>query len=738
MKKTLFIAGLLLTAVLNKSYSQGLQGIVVEKYYSANAADVADATAELAVTPLTVGSTTYRVYVDMAAGYKFSQLYGTPAHNLTISSTANFFNDPNYGVSIDPGTVSVVNIRKNTAMIDSWLTTGGVATSNVGCLKSEDTNGALGNTDGLLANNPGSCYGFPISGSGSLDGFLPSTVTTYLAPNTLGLGSALDVLDQTAGSSITITNGAVAALGGIVGPTTSNMVLIGQFTTSGSLSFALNVQLINTATGEPENYVSSSPGSGELTHPTLVQTVTGSCPSSGNDSPNGATLVSYSPNINYPNCYPINGNTSSSSDSPESSSTGPDTWYRFVAQSSAASITLSSLTMDDVIELYQKVGPNYVLMPGGVENASSGIGDFERLNYTGLTPGTTYYISVGAASGTTGGAFTLCIQNLMPSGCSYSVPVGGFGLCNNYKAIYRGAPAQGVTYDFSFTGIGGGASGTTSVSGTNGLITLSNPSLALRYGGIYNVQVNTNYALQNSAGATENITVNGTVAGNCSNVSISSQPNVEVRVDQRCPSSLLRSNYLVGKPVAGSTYPCGAVSYTYEFTAIDACGGVTGGFPNEFTTTLPNPYLGLGVLTANANTGAWRVRIRPNFSYGNGTYGPAQDIQVANTAASSMVVDNSISNENIKTDVEMITRAAIYPNPSTGDIININLTDVEESSVFVKIINQMGQLIYNNQFVVDGNLNTSINFDSQLASGLYMVEFHIGNNVMTERLIVQK
>lgn len=721
-----------------RAFSQGLQGIVVEKYYSANAADVADATVEGATTPLTVGATTYRVYVDMAAGYKFSQIYGSASHNLTISSTANFFNDPNYGVSVDPGTVSTVNIRKNTAMIDSWLTTGGVASGKAGCMKSEDSDGSLGNTDGLLANNPGSCYGLTISGAGAQDGFLNSTVTTYLAPNTLGLGSSLDVLDQTPGSSITITNGGIAALGGIVGPTGSNMVLIGQFTTSGSLSFTLNVQLINVATGDPENYVASSPVAGELTHPSLTQTVTGTCPSSNNDSPNGATLVNYSTNINFPNCYPINGNTSAGSDSPESAATGPDSWYRFVAQSTAVSITLSSAIVDDVIELYQKVGSNYVLMPGGSENASSGAGDFERLNYTGLTPGTTYYISVGAASGSTGGAFTLCIQNLMPSGCSYAVPVGGFGLCNAYKAVYRGSTSQGVTYDFNFTGIGGGASGTTTLSGTNGLITLSNPTLALRYGGIYNVQVNVNYALQNSAGSTENISVNGTVSGNCSSVTIAAQPAVEVKLAQRCPASLLRSNYLIGTPIAGNSYPCGAVSYSYEFTPIDACGGTTTGLGTVYTTTLPNPYLGLGNLPYQPTTGAWRVRIRPNFSYGDGSFGPAQDILVANTAASSMIPEGEMDNAHSKSGLEMVAKAAIYPNPSNGEMLNINITDVNEEVIDVKIVNQLGQWVYNNQFVVDGSLNTTIHFDQDLASGLYMVEFHIGNYVMTERVIVQE
>jgi hypothetical protein len=270
MKTIKYLFAFCLTLAATGIFAQGLQGIVVEKYYSTDAADAANASANGAVAPLPVGSTVYRVYVDMAAGYKFSQLFGTVSHNLTVNSTAPFYNDPSYGVSVNPGTISLVNIRKNTAMIDSWFTTGGAAASKSGVLKSEDTDGTLGNQQGLLANNAGGCFGLPITGATGQDGLVPSTAATSVAPNSLGLGTALDVLDQTSGTSIVITNGSIAALGGVVGATASNMVLIGQFTTSGQLSFALNVQIVNIGTGVAENYVSSSPAVGELTHPSLT------------------------------------------------------------------------------------------------------------------------------------------------------------------------------------------------------------------------------------------------------------------------------------------------------------------------------------------------------------------------------------------------------------------------------------------------------------------------------------
>ncbi len=272
MKAIKFLLGLGLMVASSSVFSQGLDGIVVEKYYQANAADVANAVAQGAVTPLTTNSVTYRVYVDLAAGYKFNLLFGDASKNLTVSTTTAFFNDPNYGTSLNPTNSAAAggNIRKNTAMIDSWFTTGGAAGSKAGVLKSEDTDGTLANVQGILANNPGGCFGLPINGATGQDGFLPSSASTVITPNALGLGTAIDVLDQINGGSIVINAGSIAALGGVVGATSSNMVLIGQFTTDGQFSFALNIQIQNVSTGASYDYVAGTPGAGQLTHPTLT------------------------------------------------------------------------------------------------------------------------------------------------------------------------------------------------------------------------------------------------------------------------------------------------------------------------------------------------------------------------------------------------------------------------------------------------------------------------------------
>jgi hypothetical protein len=325
----------------------------------------------------------------------------------------------------------------------------------------------------------------------------------------------------------------------------------------------------------------------------------------------------------------------------------------------------------------------------------------------------------------------------MPGACAYTEPAAGFNLCSAFKSIFRGSPSQGVTYAFNFEGVGGGASGTTSVSGTNGLITLSNPTLALRYGGIYDVTVNVSYSLQDSQSASEIITVNGSATGNCNDVNIAAQPSVEVRSSQRCPANLLRSTFLNAVRVSGATSICGATSYTFEFTPVVSCAdGTSAGLATEFSTTSSSPYLQLGVLPNLGNAGAWNVRVRPNFAYGNGVYGPVQRILVSGTAASELAQGEEVSELMDKSE-EAFQTSSIYPNPNAGNMIAVNFTDLTSNQVQVRVLDAMGREIFRSAYGVEGSLNQIITFDQTLAAGLYMVEMTDGTNIVSERMIVK-
>ena len=259
MKKFNLLTKIFVLFLSANSFAQGLEGIIVEKYYIPNAADVAAHTANGPVTTaLTTNSVVYRVYVDMAANYKLTNVWGNTAHPLTINTTTAFFNDGN-GMDVSTG-FTPNSWRANTAALDSYLTMGNVVSGKQGVLKSEDTDGTVGNIQSILANNPGGCYGDPIMGTSGKDGMITGTNNGY---SNLGLPTSLNIFDQTSGGAFVMNAGSLAVLAGVSGPTSTNKVLIGQFTTNGVFTFSLNIQIKNTLTNVSEVYVPSAPTGSE-------------------------------------------------------------------------------------------------------------------------------------------------------------------------------------------------------------------------------------------------------------------------------------------------------------------------------------------------------------------------------------------------------------------------------------------------------------------------------------------
>jgi hypothetical protein len=146
--------------------------------------------------------------------------------------------------------------------------------------------------------------------------------------------------------------------------------------------------------------------------------------------------------------------------------------------------------------------------------------------------------------------------------------------------------------------------------------------------------------------------------------------------------------------------------------------------------------MGLGVLGSLPNAGAWNVRIRPNFGYGEGVFGPAQRILVNNTSASGM-----LNEEEADVDFRVLEEGqtwSVYPNPSNGNAINVQAFDLQADQVSVRVMDAMGRVVYNQVYSVDGYLNTSVVFDQSLSAGIYMVEITDNELVKTERLMIQK
>jgi hypothetical protein len=443
-------------------------------------------------------------------------------------------------------------------------------------------------------------------------------------------------------------------------------------------------------------------------------------------------------NTFYPNCVAIAGTLLNADPSTEAnpanvaSGAGRDTWFQFIAPSSAARIRVVPAGFDALIELRTAAHP---VGQVDVENANNAVGGTEIMNVAGLTAGQTYYIAVRNYNNTAGGTFSICVSPLMPSGCGTAQAVGGLSLCSSFKSIYRGA----TSYTFNFTGTGGAAPtpfATTSAT-SSGIMPLSNASLALRNGGVYNVRVDANYVLPNGVGAMDSpIVIQGTV---CSRT-IAAAPLVEVRSSQRCPVTLNRSALLVGAAVTGGTNACGAISFNYRFTRVTDCTGTTTiGSPFVVSSTGSTPYLSLNIAFPNGiyplpNLGYWRVEIAPVFSYGATAYGPARVIQVNNTALSSMLPETAQLDERAE---DLDATMSVYPNPGNGEHA-IVYAESELPITQWSVFDELGRKVEGYQVTNLNGTQYEFVFNNTLANGLYYIHWLADGELKSARWMVSR
>ena len=248
-KFSLFCLSTLLIGIsLNAQTTKGLEKVIVERYYVANADD-----SNASEGTLPVGSTTWRVYLDMLPGYKFKTAFGSNNHPLSITTKTSFFNNEDRG-STAPD-YSKTNAAKNTVLLDSWLSAGAACAGNFGILKSEDNGVAtIVNAQGVL-KNADPLAGIPLTTQDELIAGKPGQC------GFIGLEKAIGVFDATSqsGNSFLITDGAWYCFDGAMGPDSAkNKVLIAQLTSDGELSFKLNVSLSSPA-GKAEYYVAEKP-----------------------------------------------------------------------------------------------------------------------------------------------------------------------------------------------------------------------------------------------------------------------------------------------------------------------------------------------------------------------------------------------------------------------------------------------------------------------------------------------
>jgi hypothetical protein len=305
MRYLLFI--FLISMVQFAGFSQ-LEKVIVEKYY---VSDLNDATDTLG-GGLPVGSTTYRIYVDLAPGSVLKKIYGDANHAFSIQSTAPFFNHESDGQTFAKDYVKN-RYLEGTVALDSWLTLGQTTKTQagktyVGVLKNQDVDGSfIGgvNNDGgseliptgLLVNNDVSA-GIPLIQADGMDTMatIPTSwshfgLLDFVTGNDSTIFGSLSVNNEFISNNFYLSNSGTKGL-----ILDSNQILIAQLTTLGELSFQLNIEVDAFVNGSLETitYVSSNDTllPSEVFNPYLIYPTTCGCnnPNYLEFDPNAACL----------------------------------------------------------------------------------------------------------------------------------------------------------------------------------------------------------------------------------------------------------------------------------------------------------------------------------------------------------------------------------------------------------------------------------------------------------------
>jgi hypothetical protein len=97
-----------------------------------------------------------------------------------------------------------------------------------------------------------------------------------------------------------------------------------------------------------------------------------------------------------------------------------------------------------------------------------------------------------------------------------------------------------------------------------------------------------------------------------------------------------------------------------------------------------------------------------------------------------MVVEN---NGFISTEGKNELQVKLFPNPNNGHSVNLYAEGIE-GEMQLRITDAAGRLVFVNRYIVEGTLNTNIDFGQSLADGMYLVEtIHHGES-QTMRMLV--
>lgn len=688
MKK--IILGLSLVIFGTLTYAQnGLENIIVEKYYISNAADAAGS-----IGVLPTGSTTYRIYADMLPGYKFQAIYGVAGHQFLLKTSTTFFNNEDRGATTP--TFSKSQAADNTVMLDSWFSAGAACTGNFGILKSEDNGVAnVVNANGILQNNNPSA-GIPLTTQDGIYAGTPQAVTF------VGLTTELDVFDATSqfGNTFSTYNGSVASLNGSTGPIpATNKVLIAQMTTDGCFSFELNLQ-IGTPSGGIENYVARDPIGSEILLPGLTYnrpSVTISA------NPAGAVICAGS-SVTF-TATPVNGGSTPSFTWKKNGVTvgGNSSTYTTTGlanndqiyckmTSNATGLCLTGQVSSDTIYAAVSPIPTATITPTGPTTFCSGT---NALTLT-ATAGTGYtykwYKGTAVITGATGITYNPTSTN------TYKVRVTTSNGCSKTSSAVSATVNSLPTATVTTTGP------TTFCSGTNLLTLTANSGSGLTYQwrkGTTDVSGATNISYIPTSSSTYKVIVTNTngCTKSSSGVVVTVKSLPAATITAQGPTTFCAGDSVILAANSGT-------GYSYQWTKSNV--NISGATSINYTAKVAGTYK---VKVTNTNS-------------------------CSKTSSSKTVTINCKDGELLVGSSE--NQLLVFPNPSNGPItLKFSDETIEDGNAKVELVTLLGQPVISFLTeIVNGQFEQQINTE-KMSKGVYFIKVSLHDITYDSKLIIQ-
>ncbi len=433
---------------------------------------------------------------------------------------------------------------------------------------------------------------------------------------------------------------------------------------------------------------------------------------------------------------------------------GNEAWYTFTASANAARISVvgsSSVVDDNEISLYE--GPAAIPMipiltendvTVGAQGAAADAGS-EILLTDQLTPGNQYYFSV-KNNNATAGQVSIVISYLRSSEADilpYTSYTGVYNsTCQNFKAKFR-ANSTGYTVKrwadqtTANAAVASGAgtpdwvyaipAGTGTVASSICQLGRILPANILSGAAVtYYVTVDAAYNLADAFGNMNALTATGSVV---SAIGLNSEADLNVRTSDRCPT---KSHLATSGRIVTNRSVCGLRNYDYEFAKV---------LPTvDLPINVSGPVGGSRLLALNTVPGmgnglTYDVRIRgkhvDNATYTN--YGTVACVKTTGVAGMPTIEDEGVIAERSFNGVT----TSIYPNPNNGFSVNLNV-DGMEGELQVRITDATGRMVYSNRYIVEGAMNTTMDFGQTLAGGVYMVEMVQNGQLNTMRMVVNR